>query len=464
MVISDSGWQAYQRLLQRSIAYLATCDDINKLLKLCQQLTVQRLALPDDNAEILPHYAELPLAVRQVEVLIVLCNHYRWPQKVRRLLLLAGFSSALGQAMPLSNQWPKLQRYPALLVARMLHSCGNSSAVQAILAASYPTERHIAPWQQNALSLVLTQAEYLCVSGFGSEATTLAQHIGNRIAVSKSEHELKLLRSLLSAIKQPAAERGENRAELLCNASFNLLCDADNRQLERYLLQTPALATPILALASALNRQQQQVNDIRLALSLLGQAQIPHVLAEAELQCRLLQMPHPLSALYQQFSLCLAHALRLLLPNDLSAPQSRTLALCLCAPLWLNDNSMASGLLKRTSNGWYSALDFSCYHQSNSAQLLNDLLLHYHLPNWQRAVLGWQQNLQHNILSPDNSTLALQLAWCSTLALLTNHSAQSLSQLVSQAQRQQLPVHDSSAWLAELAFQSQCYYPLELTL
>lgn len=464
MQINDADWQAYQRVLQRSLAYLTGCNDINALLKICQQLTAQRLTLPDNNIDILAYYAELPPAVRQTELLLLFSHFYGWSDKVKSLMMLACFCSALAQTTPLAPQWPKLQRYPALLAARMLQGSGISVTVQSILAGAYPTERHIPAWQQNALSLILTQTEYLTVLPAGAEAISPAQQIGYRIAVTQSDYELKLLQCLLQELCQPMADRDSQTHLLLHQPQFATLSDSDNRQLEAYLRQEPEMAEAVLALASASNRQQQTITDVRLALSLLGQAQIPALLAQAELQSRLLQLNHPLTALYKQFSLVLAQALRLLLPNHFTAPSSQTLAQCLTAPLWLNDNSLTSGLVKRAVNGWQSALDIRCYHSAASSHLLNELLPRYQLTDWQLPAQRWLQNLQQDALPADNLTLILQLAWHSSLILMAPYSESSLLPLLSLAQRQRLITTDSTQWLTQLATQSHCYYPLQLTL
>ncbi|HEX5793692.1 MAG TPA: hypothetical protein VFY01_10480, partial [Rheinheimera sp.] len=322
-------WSKYQRLVQQSCAYLSVNDENGSLLKLSLQLATLRLTLPDTSSERLKQHAPMPVALQQIEVILLLCKHYGWPDKVCHLLLQAGFCSVLCQAMPQRQHWPKLQHFPALLAARLLHSDADTNPLQTILAGCYPTERNIAPWRQNPLSLLLTQAEYL-----RSPRASLQPLLGRRIALSKSEYELQLLRRILACLYQPQHENDMAEVDFFNQSQFAQLYDADTSTLEQYLQQDPHLAAPVLARASQLNRQRQQISNLHLALNLLGRAQIPAMLAEAELHYNLSRWHHPQQALLQQFSTCLAQACDLLLPGQHSRSYWQALALCLCAPLW----------------------------------------------------------------------------------------------------------------------------------
>lgn len=468
MEANNPAWLRYQHLLQQSAEQLKTASDISPLLTLSRQLAARRLAIADTNAadidttDLLQHIAALPAAAQPAELLLLFSQFYRWPVKVRQLLLVAGFCSTLAKHLPHAAEHVKLQPYPALLAAKLLHKLPQAAAVTTLLNNCYPAERNIAPWQQNPLSLLLTQCEYLCRD---TELSTqpLRQRIGLRIALTKSEYELQLLPRLLQP-PRPGIELSDS-SDLLSQSQFSRLCDADTKQLVLYLGQSAMLAAPVLALATELNRQQQPVTDLRLALNLIGRQQLPYMLAEAELQANLQQLQQPAQALLHQFSFCMAQALHLLPTLQLSLPQSRTLALCLCSELWRNDAAYTGGLLKRTAQGWQSIIDSRCYTQDNAcADRLTALLQHYRLQQWLKPALHWLQSLSGNAVPGDSATLALLLAWHSSLLLFTSHNPQTLQRVFSLAQRPlQLPA-DSDTWLQQLLAGSNCYYPLELTL
>ncbi|MGP9801726.1 hypothetical protein [Rheinheimera sp. NSM] len=467
MAANNPAWLRYQHLLQQGVEQLNSVTDMSSVLTISRQLAAQRLAIADtqaadiDTTDLLQQIAALPEAAQPAELLLLFCQLYRWPAKVRQLLLVAGFCSALAKQLPQAAEHAKLQPYPALLAAKLLHKLPQAAAVTTLLNNCYPTERNIAPWQQNPLSLLLTQCEYLCRD---TESTQpIRQRIGLRIALSKSEYELQLLQRLLQP-PRPGIELSDNN-DLLSQSQFTRLCDADTKQLVLYLGQSAMLAAPVLALATELNRQQQPVTDLRLALNLIGRQQLPYMLAEAELLANLQQLQQPAQALLHQFSFCMAQALRLLPTLQLSLPQSRTLALCLCSELWRNETAYTSGLLKRTTQGWHSAIDNRCYTQDDAcAGRLTALLQHYRLQQWIKPAQHWLQSLRGNAVPGDNNTLALLLAWHSSLVLFTPHSTQTLQRMFSLAQRPLLLPADSDTWLQQLLAGSNCYYPLELTL
>jgi hypothetical protein len=490
MQANSTGWQRYQHLLHQSTTYLANCNDITVLLKLSRQLAATRQALPDTVEETWQNDTALPIALRQTELILLLARHYRWPEKVRQLLLIASNCSALCQLMPLATQWPGLQRYPALMAARLLKAGNSNKVLQALLAGCYPVERQIAPWHQNPLSVLLTQVCLLCSSSGQQPVLPLRQQIGSRIALSQSDYELQLLRQLLAllATEAPCDENApqtesvaaagcEQAAQtvprvadvppLLADSIFDQLINADNRQVALHLSQSAELAAPVLALASRLNRQQQAITDLRLAVNLLGRAQLPYILAEAEIQSWLVQRQHPQQALLLQFTHCMADALQLLLPDQPGEACCRALAICLCAPLWLSEAGYACGLLRRTPTGWQPALDWRNYqlntHADSAAPVLDALLQHYHLTPWQTAVANWLQQPTTQAAT-DNRVLSLQLAWHSSLVLFANQPDTTLAPLISAAQRQKLLKQQSSAWLLELASHSRCYCPLMLNL
>jgi hypothetical protein len=476
MPADNPALQQYQHLWQHSVAQLGNTTDITLLLTLSRQLAVQRLVIAeaqtDDTAAnpadmpavtaTLLHNAALPAALQATELLLWFAQHYRWPAKVCRLLLSAGFCAALAKHLPQAPQFAKLQPYPALLAAKLLQAVPQAAAITTLLAACYPAERNIALWQQNPLSLLLTQCEYLCRDNIASVAS-LRQSIGRRIALTKSDYELQLLQRLL----QPALNSIQlsDSTDLAAMSQFHRLCDADTKQLVLYLGQTVTLSAPVLALATELNRQQQPITDLRLALNLIGREQLPYILAEAELQANLAELQQPAQALLHQFSFCMAQALYLLPTLQLSLPQCRTIALCLCSPLWYSEAAYTTGLLRRTTQGIQSTIDLRCYTQDPTcASRLSTLLQHYQLQQWVKPAQQWLQSLSGDSVAADNHTLALLLAWHSSLSLFTRYKADTLPRVLNVAQRPLQLTADSDSWLQQLLAGSHCYYPLELTL
>jgi len=459
-----SPWQQYQHTVQQAIKQLQHCTDdaeaVPHLFALCQQLTKRRMTLSLTDAA-LWQQTELCPEIQQTELIWQLGRHYNWPAKIRQLLLMAGYCTALCRHLPQAQQFTKLQRYPALLAARLLQT---NSSLQAILSACYPTERNMPLWQQQPLSIVLTVSDYLTQAG--STTQTLLQRIGARIALSKSDYELSILRRLLMLSQQNAATppNQDVLSQLYASSAFTQLCDATSRQIEQYLAQSDAMMQPILQLASSLNRQQQPITQIRLALNLLGQERLPHLLAHAELHQALLQCHHPLQALFEQVSACLAQALHLLQPEQLTEAASRALALCMAAPLWLHQASWLTALVQRSGQSSQSALDTSTYLHAATAQIITSLLQHYRLANWKNAVTDWLQCLNTGAAAHSRPALTLQLAWHGTVALFGTTGDTLPATLMAQATQQRLLSDNCQDWLSLLANRSQSQYPLLLTL
>lgn len=464
---NNADWLRYQRLLQQSTAYIAKLDDTTLLLKLSQQLTTLRLSLADNSLSLLKEQAELPPSVEKIELILLLCQHYQWPKPIWRLVLQAAFCSILAQAMPQQQQWPNLLPFPALAAARLLQLKGKNSSLLTVLAGCYPTERKQASWLQNPLSLVLTEAEYLSDNN-GSEP--LLQRIGIRIALSNSEYELRLLQHILCYLTSPAAledaataNHQTDNTDLITNAKIHQLFTADNKAIEHYLRQSAALGTTVLARASQLNRLKTQVVDLHLALNLLGRAQLPYILTEAELHANLIKLHQPNQQVLQQFSAIIAHAFSLLLPTKQhSMAYWQALSLCISAPLWLDNTSYASALLVRTKSGFSIRISDNHYQKPDTQQLVFDLLQQYNLSEWQQAVQHWLQ--PEKTLPTSQHSLALQLAWYSGIAVLTNQIPPQLPPLISRAQQSKLLSHNVSNWLMQLASNCQSYCPLQLSL
>ena len=465
MPTESQSWQQYQQLGQRAISQLQGCTDnaqlASQLLVVSQQLSKYSASITQPLPELWQSPNLDPL-LKQTALLLTLCRHYQWPAKIQQLLLVASCSAALSSALPQAKTWPKLQHYPALLAARLLQ--GSHNQLSTLLAACYPTERHIPFWQQQPLSVVLTLIEVLSQSN--ALCSNLLQAIGTRIAVSRSDYELNILRRLLDIAANSTAAKSNTDiiANLIATSDFHLLCQAPQRQLEHYLAQSDQLAGPILQLATSLNRQQQNVTELRLALSLLGQDRIPYLLAHAQLHQALLQCHHPRQALLEHVSATFAQALMLLQQDTLPDAAARALALCLCAPLWLHDASWLTGMLERTNHGWRSVLDNAPFRRADALPTVHALLKHFNMSQWQSAATDWLSSIQSGNAIRTRQALVLELAWHSTAALLGNAPQPKLASLLALAQQQQLLPGGHDSWLAQLAADCHCSYPLQLTL
>jgi hypothetical protein len=465
MPTEQSQVQQYQHLVQQAIGQLQSCSDdkvaATRLLAVAQQLTKHRMTLSQIKIDLWQHSSFCPV-ITQTELISQLGQHYHWPLKIQQLVLLAGYCAALSPQLPQGAQWPKLQRYPALLAARIL--ADSNTSLQAVLAGCYPTERHIPLWQQQPLSIVLTISDYLSRADDASKA--LLQRIGVRIALSQSDYELSILRRLIAISVHGcvAVQHSAVLSSLYANSAFQLLSDASPRQIERHLAQSVAMMQPILQLASRVNRQQQKVTDLRLALNLLGQQRLPYLVAHAELHHALLQCQHPLQALFEQFSATFAQALYLLRPEQFTEAAARALALCLCTPLWFHSGSYQTGLLRRTAKGWQSALDTTAFLHASAAETITPLLQHYCMTEWQSAAADWLQSLQRSEALHSRQALVLQLAWHSAAALLGCATDTIPASVLTQAQQQGVLSTGAADWLMQLACSCQCHYPLQLTL
>ena len=441
----------YQELVAQSCRYLNTRPEPDTALKLSLQLSKVRLSLPDNSTLLLQSESAMPAALRRTEIILLLCRHYYWSEKIQQFALRAGFFSVLCQAMPEQVQNAKWQTYPALLAANILKQIPQSGSLRLVLAGCYPTERKVAYWLQNPLSLILTQAEYL-----SSQPLPLLQQIGLRIALTKSKYEVALLRQLLSSLGTADNTNLAPNPENFCAASrFSELCDAETKLLEQYLQQQPELAAPVLARASQLNRQQQQINNLHLALNLLGRQQLPFILAEAELHYQLARLKNPAQALWHQFSTVMAQALALLCTEQQSNAYWQALSLCLCTPLWFSSNSYTSAVLVPQRRGDTANFADSIYSQQSTHTLVSDLLRHYQLSAWQQPVTHWLHGLASQA---DNKVQALSFAWRSCKVLLLGDYSESLKQSLPPA------VANEQDWLTQLAASSSCYCPLTLSL
>lgn len=441
--------QYYQQLYQRCVNQADTTT-AETLYKTAILLSKQRQNLVITTEQSLSEAAQhLPTPLWRIEVLLYLARCYQLHPLNRRLLLIAGCCSAL-----VSGVQTEPMAYPALAAARLLKLYPQATSVVNVLSGCYATERKRPQWQQTLLSLLLTQTEYLS----GSSAWQL--QLTTRLMLSQSDYELDILQQLL---RQPAPEQlqqPDTFADLLQYSRVSELCHKDNKALELYLISNPEYAAPLLTLAGQLNRQQQSVQSARLAIGIIGRDALPAALAQAELYQYLCALNNPWHDVFSQFYNVLTQALQLFMPKVQSA-DSRILALCCCAPLWLNPLYQRTALICRGPGGYQSpfAPALHCQDKTYLPQLI-ELLQLYQMDNYTDAVIAWLQpvNCQQLTTEADN----LQLAWHASLTLYCGAAEQLFRALLNNN-----VMHGKTAanvWLQQLAQRSQCYYPLQLKM
>ena len=248
-------------------------------------------------------------------------------------------------------------------------------------------------------------------------------------------------------------------SQLLTHSRFHQLLHSDVRQQTQHLQQAPALSQPILQLASKLNRQQQKVTELRLALNLLGRDRLPGILAEAELNFVLTLYSHPLQSIFQQFISNFATALQLLQPTFVADTCCRALAMCIFAPLWQHPQLWfyPPSNISAICNQLFDTISSNC--DTSFA-----LLQHYQLDESFSALEQWFTNAASpGQLSPKR-TAALQLAFHSSVFLLSGTKQPQASTAFTTAQQLGMLKSSEHDWLLQLAASSHCYCPLELTL
>lgn len=446
-------WQGYQQLYQHCVNHAANITSAETLYKAAILLSKQREACDttatyDSISQPMP---QLPLPLWRIEILLYLADCYQLHPLNRRLLLLAGCCSAIVSA----KQTEPLP-YPALTAARELKPLPQAASVVKVLGSCYATERKQPQWQQALLSLLLTQSEYL--SNQDEWQTALA----TRLMLSQSDYELDILHQFLL---QPAAELTQQPAtfaHLIQSSRFSELRYYDNKALEHYLTTSAEHSAPILALASQLNRQQQDVQSVKLAIGIIGRDALPAALAQAELQYYLSALHHPWQGVFSQFCYVFEQALQLFMPQ-LQYTGSRLLALCCCAPLWLDPLYQRTPLVSRSGAGYQSAFTPTLHCQSETylPQLI-ELLQLYQLDNYTAAITTWLQPNAGQRLTV--VSLNLQLAWLSSLALYCAAPVQPVNVLLRKTAANNQATVTAENWLQQLAQRSQCYYPLQLKL
>lgn len=449
---TDAGsWQRYQQLYQYGISQAGTSAET--LYKTAIWLSKQREALtsPVTYLSISQPIPGLPAPLWRIEVLLYLAHCYQLQPVNQRLLLVAGCCSAIVSARQTE---PLL--YPALSAAKQLKAHPRAASVVKLLSSSYAAERKQAPWQHTLLSLLLTQSEY-----FSNNKPWQAQ-LASRLMLSQSDYELDILSRLLH---EPAAQQPAPSGSVACllqHSHFGEVRYYDNRALEHYLATSTQRSAPLLALASQLNRQQQSVQSVKLAIGIIGRDALPAALAQAELQQYLNALHHPWQEVFNQFYQLLTQALQLFMPN-LQSGEYRLLALCCCAPLWFNPLYQRSALVNRTAAGQQSAFSpaLDCKSETYLKQL-TDLLQLYQLEHYTAAVTAWLQPVTSQRLTA--VTVNLQLAWHSSLVLYCAAPIHSFNTLLGKTATAGNTRVAAEAWLQQLLERSQCYCPISLNM
>ena len=444
-------------------AGLQTTATAEAIFNAAIKLTKQRLALRQTARTTLltDSAVPLPASVWQTELLLYYAGFYSLSRINRQLLLVAGWCAAL-----FTDCHSTVQRAVALATAKHLSSCPAARKIAQLLSHCYPAERQQPMWRQDLLSLLLTQADYLRYAN----GAQLQSHLAQRLMQSNSEYELALLRALLQQLQQsvsqpfglhpPAATTDSVMQQLIQQSRYHELSLADNRSIEQTLAQQPENAATVLAIASTLNRQQQQVGSIRLAIGLIGRDNLAIALAQAELTGYLRRLRHPWQQVFEQFGNCLAQALQLSFSGQHSAATCQLLASCLTAPLWQADAYLRSALTRQTQ-GCYS-FRFEPLTTIQTASYLpqvSALIRLYKLQPYHNAVALWHQHVCGQTEPLDALSGELQRAWRTSLQLFCG-----IAPATSSQSAQANAAADHNALLLALTELSGCYIPLNLTL
>jgi hypothetical protein len=242
-----------------------------------------------------------------------------------------------------------------------------------------------------------------------------------------------------------------------------------NKQLE-LLASQPLMVQSILDKAQKVSRQQLPIQQLRHAISLLGQDALPAVVSHAELyqQAALQQSGH--HAWFVQLQRCLQQALLLLSEagqQPLSDNDAALLAGCSCLPFYHLATADLLPLSRCDQQGLLldrlvqQQLWRSSEYLSNLAQLLQ----HYQLHNWLPGLPMLQGASPPASLSRPQQQAAslLLLSWrlCLAVFCADRHNQQQWQQALAQHQaRLGLPEASASSWQLQLIALSQPFFPL----
>lgn len=446
-------WQEARSQLQQH-------PDSKRLAVLSQQLCQQRLHAALATQSQLTDCSALPDALWRSELLLSVCSWLNWPRGAVQLLLNASYYSGLSDLLPEAKTQPKLQAYPPLLSAKLLQAVMPPTLLQ-LLRGCYATERKIVYWRQQALSSLLTLVTRLNTPTADNSFST---QLANRITRSRCEHELALLRKIIQWLKQPQLSPRITAATLVNNSAYQQLRHSNNKVLAATLSSTPAWREPVLQLASELNRQQQLISDLPLAVNLIGRDLLDTVLIDAELNNQLSLLHHPQQAMLQQLTTGFACSLHLLTNGAMSVAKSRALARCLCAPLWFDSSGFRLSPLGQDRPGYAALPDFSLYQKAAASALICKLLQQYQLTDWLAPTQKLLLILQKQPTQCDNATLTLLIAWYSCQAIYATNIPPELPELLQRYAADTGNRFDTLPWLTTVAGHASSHCPLLLTL
>lgn len=443
-------WQQARSQLQHQA-------DSGQLLQLSRQLSQYRLGQVATEPTALTLNSVLPDALWRSELLLSLSTWLNWPHATVQLLLNASYCCGLSDILSDTQSHPRLQPYPPLLSAKLLRTSAPAALLQ-VLDGCYATERKIPYWRQSAASLLLTLVMRFSTPNADNSFTT---QLGRRIMLSRCEHELALLRTLVLWHRQTALQPPQSAATLFNHSDYQQLRHSSNKQLAACLSTTAAMREPVLKLATELNRQQQPITDVSLAVNLIGRDLLDNVLIDAELSNVLSQLHHPQHAMLQQLTAAFACSLHLQSQDNLTMAKCRALARCLCAPLWFDSSGYRSGLLRPANT---PLPDFRLYQQAAASALISKLLQQYQLTDWLAAAQQMLSALQQQSAPHDETARMLLIAWHSCQAVFNSDAAPHLTAVLQQQTGNTVNSSDPQLWLTTVAGQANCQCPLLLTL
>ncbi len=250
------------------------------------------------------------------------------------------------------------------------------------------------------------------------------------------------------------------------------------KQLE--LLSTqPLMVQSILDKAQRVSRQQLPIQQLRHAISLLGQDALPSVVAQAELyqQAALQQSGH--HAWFVQLQRCLQQALLLLSDaghtalslDALSDNDAALLAGCSCLPFYHLASADLLPLSRCDQQGLLldRLVQQQLWRSPEYLSSLAQLLQHYQLDDWLPGLPMLQGASPPASLSrpQQQATSLLLLSWrlCLAVFCADRHNQQQWQQALAQHQaRLGLPEASASSWQLQLIALSQPFLPLPVDL
>lgn len=450
-----TSWQQCQTVLKQQ-------PDIKHLLQQSAHLSQQRLLHSPNTVAELMAQTELPVALWRAELIFSFVSWLNWPKPVLQLLLSASYCCGLADNLlnhmnsSGDSSLSRLKAYPALLCARLLQKA-QTHPIQQLLAGCYSSERKIPYWQQQPISVLLTLFDKLAPQ---TADNRFDKQLGQRILHCRCEHEMALLRTMLTWWHQSEATNPVNADSLLTNSDYLQLKNSNNKAVAVTLNTSDALRNPVLQLATELNRQQQSIRSVALAINLIGRGQLDHVLTDALLNQQLSQLHHPQHQALQQLTNAFASSLNLLAPNSTGKAKSRALARCILAPLWFDTHGYRLSMLRRQRENSTALAVFNIYKQPAAAILTGKLLQLYQLSQWHQPLQHVLTEAECPVTNDDSDTRLLLVAWFSCQAIFTAKIPAALQTLL-----QHYPAHNNAGqWLQHVASDANCQSPLLLTM